>query len=563
MELWKILGDIPATRAITGGDYFYIVISGLFLRGFYMQDQRGLSDAVLRVEGIVKRFGGIVANDGVSLELYRSEIQGLLGENGSGKTTLCRIIYGQLRPDAGMIYVDGREVRFRSPRDAIRLGITMVHQELSLIPTLTVSENLALARMSSLGVSRDSVYREAVEVAERLGFEMPPDVPVHRLSYGERQRVEIVKALSLGARVLIMDEPTTFLTRIEAERLFSSLRRVVSSGVSVLFVSHRVDEVLSIADRITVLRAGRVVARGYTRDFSREDLVRLIVGEREVPQRVPSESPASGARRVALSIRGLYVAGDLGQISVRGIDLDLFYGEILGIAGVEGNGQRELFEAIAGLRKPMKGSIVIDGTNSTDLSPREIRDLGVAYVPEDPNLALVIEYPAFKNIVISPTTSSRYTRGGFILDLERVKKVFKNLVRAYMIRIEKPEQRTSTLSGGTKQKIVLARELHIEPRILLLYNPSKGLDIATTAQLKQLVVGERNKGKAILYYSSDLDELIEISDRIAIIYGGRIAAVLDRGEIDVYRIAYTMTTGKDPGKQGQPTQNTNNPPPHP
>jgi simple sugar transport system ATP-binding protein len=521
-----------------------------------MQDQRGSPDAVLRVEGIIKRFGSVVANDGVSLELYRSEIHGLLGENGSGKTTLCRIIYGQLRPDAGKIYVNGREVRFRSPRDAIRFGITMVHQELSLIPTLSVSENLVLARMSGLGVSRDSVYRESVEVAGRFGFEMPPDVPVYKLSYGERQRVEIVKALSLGARVLIMDEPTTFLTRIEAERLFDSLRRVVSSGVSVLFVSHRIDEVLSITNRITVLRAGKVVARGYTMDFSREDLVRLIVGEREVPRSVSSVSPKPDARRVALSIRGLYVAGDLGQISVRGVDLDLFYGEILGIAGVEGNGQRELFEAIAGLRKPLKGSIVIDDTNSTDLSPREIRDLGVAYVPEDPNLALVIEYPAFKNIVILPTTSSRYTRGGFILDLERVKNVFKNLVRAYMIKIEKPEQRTSTLSGGTKQKIVLARELHIEPRILLLYNPSKGLDIATTAQLKQLVISERNKGKAILYYSSDLDELVEISDRIAIIYGGRIAAVLDRSEIDVYRIAYTMTTGKDPGKQSQSTQNS-------
>jgi len=512
---------------------------------------------VLRVEGITKRFGRVVANDGVSLELYRSEIHGLLGENGSGKSTLCRIIYGQLKPDSGRIYVDGREVRFRSPRDAVRLGIAMVHQELSLVPTLTVSENLALARGLGLGVPRRRIYEEALEVGERFGVEVPPDVPIYMLSYGERQRVEIVKALYMGARILLMDEPTTYLTQVETERLFHSLKKMVSEGMSVLFVSHRIEEVLSITDRVTVLRSGRVVGRGVTKELSREELVKMIVGERglQAPAVEKPPPPRGGPAQPALSIRGLEVVGDLGQISVRGVDLDLYYGEVLGIAGVEGNGQRELFEAIAGVRRPVRGVIRVGGVDVEDYSPGLMRRLGVAFVPEDPGAALVLDYPVFRNIVISPTVSRRYVRRGFFLDVERVKEVFRSLARAYAIRAERPEQPTHSLSGGTKQKVVIARELHTEPRVLLLYNPTRGLDIATAEQVKRIVVEEREKGKAILYYSADVSEVLELSDRIAIMYGGRIVAVLDRTEADIYRIAYAMTTGSlPPQRPGQPSE---------
>ncbi|MEM1611470.1 MAG: ABC transporter ATP-binding protein [Sulfolobales archaeon] len=510
-----------------------------------------MQEIVLRVEGITKRFGNIIANDGVSLELYRSEVHGLLGENGSGKSTLCKIIYGQLRPDAGRIYVYGREVRFRSPRDAIRLGIAMVHQELSLIPTLTVSENLVLARGKGVGAPRRKVYEEVRDIGERFGIEIPPDVPIYKLSYGERQRIEILKALSLGARILIMDEPTTYLTKVETEKLFQSLRRMVSEGISILFVSHRIEEILSITDRVTVLRAGRVVGRGVTKELSREELVKMIIGDRAVGSTAKEAPQQDLERRLALSVRGLEVRGDLGQVSVRGVDLDLYYGEILGIAGVEGNGQKELFEAIAGIRRPINGIIRIDDIELKAYSPKIARRLGISYVPEDPGLALVADYPAFRNIVISPQISRRYIKQRIFLDVGRVKEVFRSLVRRYSIKVERPEQRTSTLSGGTKQKVVLARELHVEPRILLLYNPTKGLDIATTEHLKEIVLEEKRRGKAILYYSADLNEILELSDRIAIIYGGKIVATLDRSEADLYRIAYAMTTGRDPGPRSQ------------
>jgi len=510
---------------------------------------------LLRVEGITKRFGRVVANDGVSLEIYRSEIHGLLGENGSGKSTLCRIIYGQLKPDSGKIYVEGREVRLRSPRDAVRLGISMVHQELSLVPTLTVSENLALAKGSGVGVPRKKIYEEALEVGERFGIEIPPDVPIYMLSYGERQRIEILKALSLGSRILLMDEPTTYLTKVETERLFQSLKKMASEGMSILFVSHRIEEVLSITDRVTVLRSGRVVGRGVTKELSREELVKMIVGERELQPPALDKITMPSGRELALSVKGLEVLGDLGQISVRGVDLDLYYGEVLGIAGVEGNGQRELFEAIAGVRRPVRGVIRVGGVDVGDYSPGLMRRLGVAFVPEDPGAALVLDYPAFRNIVISPAVSRRYVRRGLFLDVERVKDVFRSLTKAYAIRVERPEQSTHSLSGGTKQKVVIARELHTEPRILLLYNPTRGLDIATAEQVKRIVIEERGKGKAILYYSADIGEVLELSDRVAIMYGGRIVAVLDRTEADIYRIAYAMTTGSlPPPKTGQPSE---------
>jgi simple sugar transport system ATP-binding protein len=510
-------------------------------------------EVVLRVEGITKRFGSIVANDGISLELYRSEVHGLLGENGSGKSTLCRIIYGQLRPDSGRIYVYGKEVKFRSPRDAIRLGIAMVHQELSLIPTLTVSENFILARGKGVEVNKRRIYEEVKDVGERFGIEVPPDVPIYKLSYGERQRVEILKALSLGAKILIMDEPTTYLTKVETEKLFQSLRKMVSEGISILFVSHRIEEILLITDRVTVLRAGRVVGRGVTKELSREELVKMIVGDRAVGSTSVDMAPQTWERRLALSVRGLEVRGDLGQVSVRGVDLDLYYGEILGIAGVEGNGQKELFEAIAGIRKPMNGIIRIDDMELKTHSPKIARSMGISYVPEDPGLALILDYPAFRNIVISPQISRRYIKRKIFLDVERIKDVFRNLIKRYSIKVDRPEQKASTLSGGTKQKLVIARELHVEPRILLLYNPTKGLDIATTEHLKQLVLEEKKRGKAILYYSADLNEILDLSDRIAVIYGGKIVATLDRSEADIYRIAYAMTTGRDPGPRAVPS----------
>ncbi len=278
----------------------------------------------------------------------------------------------------------------------------MVHQELSLIPTLTVSENFILARGKGMGVHRRRVYDEVKDIGERFGIEVPPDVPIYKLSYGERQRVEILKALSLGAKILIMDEPTTYLTKIETEKLFQSLRKMVSEGMSILFVSHRIEEILSITDRVTVLRAGRVVGRGVTKELSREELVRMIVGDRAVGSAAVEMAQQAWEKRLALSVRGLEVRGDLGQISVRGADLDLYYGEILGVAGVEGNGQKELFEAIAGIRRPINGIIRIDGTELKAHSPKIARGLGISYVPEDPGLALILDYPAFRNIVISP-----------------------------------------------------------------------------------------------------------------------------------------------------------------
>ncbi|GAY26104.1 ABC transporter ATP-binding protein [Desulfurococcaceae archaeon AG1] len=509
--------------------------------------EKGKEHVILKAVGITKRFGSIIANDNISIELYKSEIHGLLGENGSGKTTLCRIIYGQLKPDSGKIYIDGVETKFNSPRDAIRAGIAMVHQELSLIPTLTVSENVALAKMNSFKIPREKIYEEILELGERFGIKVPPDVPISRLSYGERQRVEILKALSLGARILIMDEPTTYLTNIESEDLFKSLKNMVSEGLTILFVSHRINEILSITDRVTILRAGKVVGSGITKELSKEKLVEMIVGNR-IAEKTPASSEETSTSEVAISIRDLYVMGDVGQMSVNGVNLDLYYGEVLGIAGVEGNGQRELVEAIVGLRRPLRGSVRINNVDVSGFTTRKIRELGVAYVPEDPGAALVLDYPIFRNLIISPIVTNMYLKGKILLDINRVKEAIKTLIKIYSMRVEKPEQITSTLSGGTKQKLVVGRELHVEPKILILYNPSKGLDVATSEHLKQIIINEKKKGKAVLLYSADLDELVEMSDRIAVMYSGRIVALFRKNDEDLlYRIAHAMTTGQDPG----------------
>lgn len=513
--------------------------------------RKGEGEVVLRAVEIVKRFGSVVANDGVDFELAEAEIHGLLGENGSGKSTFCKILHGDLRPDAGRIYYMGREVRFSSPRDAIRAGIGMVGQELSLIPTLRVSENLALLLGRGLRVGGGELYREMRRLGEEYGIEAPQDVPVHTLSAGEKQRLEILRILMSSPRVMILDEPTTHLAEVEVESLFKVLRKMRERGVSVIFVSHRVDEVLSITDRVTVLRAGRVSGRGVTKELSREELVRMIAGRDLKPAVGETAAPQMAGDVPALRAEDLVVENELGVESVRGLSLDLRFGEVLGVAGIEGNGQKELFEALAGLRRISRGRVLISGVDATNRGAAFARKSGVAYIPEDPSLALVLDYPLHKNLILSPQLASRYTGRWGLLLTGLVKRAAESLIRAFGVAARSPEIEASALSGGNKQRFVLARELHSEPRILIMYNPGKGLDIEASRRLRERILEERGRGKAVLFYSTDLEELFEVSDRILVIYRGRAAALVPRSGFDSYRIAYAMTTGSLPPQPGQ------------
>ncbi len=506
-------------------------------------------ETILRTEKITKRFGDVVANDSIDFELRKGEIHGLLGENGSGKTTFCRILYGLLKPDSGRIIYMGREVRFNSPRDAIASGIGMVHQELSLIPNLTVSENIAMLHGRGFKIDRRDIYERLLDLGEKFGLEVPPDVPVYKLSFGERQRIEIIKAVYSGVKVLILDEPTSYLTKVEVENLSRVLKEMKRSGITIIFVSHKISEIMELTDRVTVLRRGRVVGRGITREMSESELVKLIIGDKDLskPALAGVEPRESGKDKpVLLRVKGLTVLGDLGQIAVDSVDLEIRSGEILGIAGVEGNGQKELIEAIAGIRKPVKGEIYIGSVNATGMNSYRIRKLGVCYIPDDSEMALLSDARLFKNIAITPPAADLYVRDRVlrIFNFRTLRNAARKLIERFRIVAESEDTYPSNLSGGNKQKLVVARELHTEPRIILAYCPTKGLDIATANSMRNYLVSEKMKGKAILLVSTDMDELLEISDRIAVMYKGKIAAVFDRERFDPYIIAYAMTTGK-------------------
>lgn len=503
-----------------------------------MSGREGRGEPFISMRGIVKVYAdGTLALRGVDLDVYRGEILGLLGENGAGKTTLMKILSGFLKPTRGRIYIDGKETRFRDPSEAISKGIYMVHQHFSLVPSFTVLENLCLVykrgpAASFRGLDLDEVRKKAEDLLKALGLTVPLDVPVESLPVGVRQRAEILKAIFIGAEILILDEPTSLLTPYEARELFRFIRELASRGSSVIFITHRIKEVLEATDRIVVLRKGLVVGEMSTREAIPEKLSDLMVGGGlSVERRGAFDEKARLLDRPVLSVRGLEVLDDLGRVAVKNVDLDLYEGEILGIAGVEGNGQSELVEALTGLRRVAGGKVILNGIDITNKPPSEIYRHGLIHIPSDRDrLALALEMKVYENFLIGLQRNSEYHVHGIpgLISWNKVKKAARELVQRFSISVESLDTRVRALSGGNRQRLVIARELSKGARVVVASNPTRGLDIASTRYVRNLLRELRDKGVSVLLVSSDLDETLELSDRIAVMYDGRILGVLSR-----------------------------------
>jgi len=522
---------------------------------------------LLEMRGITKRFAGVVADDGVDFDVRAGEIHSLFGENGAGKSTLMRVLYGFHHPDAGEIRIDGSPVAISSPADAIRHGVGMIHQHFMLVNTLTVADNVALGLRSSRGPLSDPgrVAARIRELSEAYHLKVEPQAFVWQLSVGERQRVEIVKALYRNVSLLILDEPTAVLTPREVDDLFAVLRRMAVDGKGLVFISHKVREVLGLSDRITVLRAGRNVGTLPASSASRDQLVQLMVGH-ALPAREPAAgvlvgagvpgagvvaagappagaapagaslvgAPRSGAEPAAvpaaapdasilrLAVRDLTVRGDRGADTVRALSLDVRSGEIVGIAGVSGNGQRELAEAIAGLRKPSAGSIMLEQTDLAGGSPARGRAAGLGYVPEERMRdGVVPDFSVAENLLLVDSGNPAFSRLGFLRSGE-IRRHCAALVAAFDIRTPSLETPARTLSGGNIQKLIMARELSREPRVLLVAQPTRGIDVAAGQYIHDRLRDQRARGTAVLIISEDLDEVMSLADRILVMYEGAI-----------------------------------------
>jgi len=497
----------------------------------------------LEMRGITKRYPGVVANSDINLQVHPGEIHALLGENGAGKTTLMNVLYGLATPDEGEILLDDRPVRIAGPADAIARGINMVHQHFMLVPVLTVAENILLGEetmANAVFLDRNEARRRIVELGRRFGFDIDPDARVSSLSVGAQQRVEILKALYRNARILVLDEPTAVLTPQETEEIFDVLRRLAHEGHSIVFISHKLYEVLEIADRITVIRRGKVVGERRPSDTNEDDLAALMVG-REVQLTVDrGESHPTGP---VLQVAGLEVKDDRGHVVVRGVDLEVRGGEILGIAGVAGNGQDELVEAIVGLRKPSAGTVTLTGRNVTGRPPREMNEADVAYVPADRHrFGLILPFSLADNLCLTSYYRRPYTRG-IIRDPDAIQRDAVVAIERYDIRTPSASVSAATLSGGNQQKAVVAREFDRDLKLLVLDQPTRGLDVGSIEFIHRQVIAKRDAGTAVLLVSAELDEVLEMSDRIGVMYEGRIVAVVDGRTADKNAVGLLMATG--------------------
>jgi ABC-type uncharacterized transport system ATPase subunit len=480
---------------------------------------------VLEMRGIVKQFPGVLANDDVSFELARGEVHALLGENGAGKSTLMNILYGLYKPDAGQIVVSGKRVSFSSAKDAIDTGLGMVHQHFMLIPVMTVAENIVLAsEPTEAGVLLDlgEARKQVGYLAGQFGFAIDPNARIQDISVGQQQRVEILKALYRRADILILDEPTAVLTPQEATELFGILKNLQREGMSIIFISHKLNEVLEIADRITVLRRGRVIDTVPREGATEDSLARMMVG-RDVLLRV--NKPPSSPGEVALALEDVHVFDDRGLEKVRGVSLEVRKGEIVGIAGVEGNGQTELVEAITGLRKRASGRIVVSGREvSSHASSRAMLESGVGHIPEDRHrYGLVLDFTLAENAALHDYRYPPDSRFGWLRPKILVERTAR-LIKDFDVRGGNPQTKARNLSGGNQQKLVAAREVDRDPTVLIAAQPTRGLDVGAIEYLHRRLVEERDQGRAILLISLELDEVLSLSDRILVMYEGEIAA---------------------------------------
>jgi len=498
------------------------------------------------MEGITKRFPGVVANDGVTFEAAAGEVHALLGENGAGKTTLSNILTGLYRPDEGLIELYGEPVAFASPRDALLAGICMVHQHFLLVEPFTVAENVVLGDHRGEGrnvfVRQHTIERRVAELSDRYGLAVHPRAKIWQLSVGEQQRVEILKALYRQAQILIMDEPTAVLTPQEAEALFVTLRAMADAGKTVIFISHKLHEVKAVADRVTVLRGGRTVATVDAAPATQRSLAALMVGrEIEITRRARRKRPSD---EVVLSLEGVCADGDRRGDALKEVSLEVHAGEIVAVAGVAGNGQRELAEAIFGIRTPSRGTIRIAGSALHGGDPRAAIRAGVAYIPEDRlGTGLAPSLSVARNVSLKTYREPPVAHGPFIA-LRRMVEVALSVIRSYDVKTTGPEAPVRTLSGGNLQKLVLGREFQGEPRVLIAAQPTRGLDVGAIETVHEYLHDAAAKGVAVLLVSEDLDEILALADRVVVMYEGAAAGEVDASSATVEEIGFLMAGGR-------------------
>jgi len=505
-----------------------------------------MSEAVnyaVEMRGVSKRFGEVLANDSISLAIRPASIHAVIGENGAGKSTAMNILYGFYNADGGEILIDGRRTEIGSPGDAIALGLGMVHQHFMLVEPLTVTENIILGDEPLAGLSID--YRKArarvSELSKQHGLKIDPDARIADLSVGQQQRVEILKTLYRGARILILDEPTAVLTPLEVVELFTILRGLRDQGKTIIIITHKLAEVLALSDNITVMRDGRVVGNLPTSEATAQGLARLMVG-REVLLRVEKKD-ASPAGPV-LEVRGLSYQDDHGRSRLDAVSFDVRAGETLGIAGVEGNGQTELIEIIAGLRRQTAGDVLLESKSISNLDARDRKRRGIAHIPEDRHRrGLLLSFDLSGNSILG-VHRERPISGPLLLNREVIEERAGRLVREFDVRPPNISLPSSALSGGNQQKLIVAREFDIKPKLLLVAQPTRGVDIGATEFIHRQLIDLRDSGAAILLVSAELDEVLSLSDRIIVIYEGRIVGEVDPKKVDEQEIRCLMTRGE-------------------
>jgi ABC-type uncharacterized transport system ATPase subunit len=504
-------------------------------------------EPVLELRNVTKRFPGVLANDHIDLDLKQGEIHALLGENGAGKTTLMNILYGLYAPDEGEVIVRGEKVDIKDPGDAIDAGIGMVHQHFMLIPVFTVTENVMLGEESlKYGdfLDRDLAAKRIQEISENYSLAVEPDVYVRDIPVGVQQRVEIIKLLYREADILILDEPTAVLTPQEADELFKIMRSLVDQGKSIIFITHKLREVLDVADRITVIRRGKVVGTTTPKEADKNKLAEMMVGR--AVQLGVDKSPAKPGE-VVLDTDQLVVLNKRNQVAVDGVSFQIHSGEIFGIAGVQGNGQTELVEAVTGLRRVHEGQIKFLGEPIANADPRAITEIGAAHVPEDRQRdGLVLPFPVADNLILNTYYLEPFTQG-VVLQSDTIVENANKRIEEYDIRTPGPITSAGSLSGGNQQKVIVAREFSREIKLLVASQPTRGLDVGSIEFIHKRIVEKRDEGTAVLLVSPELDEIMELSDRIAVMYRGEIVAIVPREEATKEQIGLLMA-GIEPEK---------------
>ena len=505
---------------------------------------------VIEMKGITKIFPGTIANEDVNFDLLQGETHVLLGENGAGKTTLMNVLYGLYQPEKGEILVAGKVEKILGPNDAIRFGIGMVHQHFMLVSNFTVAENIVLGAEPKKGLKLDlkKAIADVKELSEKYGFAIDPTSVIEDITVGQQQKVEILKALYRGANILILDEPTAVLTPQEIKELGIIIRNLEKEGKSVILITHKLKEVMSMSDRVTILRRGKITGTVNTKDTSIDQLAELMVGRKV---NLVIDKKEANAGKELLLVEKLCAKDQRGISVVKDLDLTVKSGEIFGIAGVDGNGQSELVEVLTGLRKPLSGKIILNNKDIFGKSPREITEDGISHIPEDRHKrGLILKYSLYENSVLGMHKNKPFSKG-LIMNYKAIREHCQKLIKDFDIRTPNDEVDASSLSGGNQQKLIAAREITKDPQLLIASQPTRGLDVGAIEYIHKRLVDERDRGKAVLLVSLELDEIMALSDRIGVIYDGNIVAVMDRKDATENKLGILMAGGSLEAKEGE------------